>query len=165
MLSISGRCPRRDVGCLLALGGRYINPNKAPILGSAFSHFKALQNPRAGLITCFAQDMLFIHTSTLQDQWDLERQAKKTVWVDLVNFEWMLKTYRDSVSFSNRCWGRRHGQHKWADVQCLFKSGSIHDNHHHHQCPGLLYRNYDLFQVCTILLHLYRNNSALLLFS
>ena len=38
---ISGPSPRRDVGHLLALGGHYINPDKASILGSACSHYKA----------------------------------------------------------------------------------------------------------------------------
>ena len=98
---ISGPSPHRDGGCLLALGCRYINPDKASILGSACSHYNAPQNPSAGLITCFAQDMSFIHTSIPQDQWDLERQAKKTVWIHLVNFKWKFKQCRDSVSFCN----------------------------------------------------------------
>ena len=64
---ISGRPPRRDIGCLLALAGRY-EPRQGSLLRAAFSHDEALRNRRAGLITCFMQGMSSIHRSTLERQ-------------------------------------------------------------------------------------------------
>ena len=64
---ISGRPPRRDVGCLLALAGRY-EPRQGSLLRAAFSHDEAPRNCRAGLITCFVQGVSSIHRSTLERQ-------------------------------------------------------------------------------------------------
>ena len=51
--------PEGDIRCLLALAGRY-NPRQV----SAISRIRSPWNRRAGLLTCFTQGMLFIHTST-----------------------------------------------------------------------------------------------------
>ena len=51
--------PEGDIGCLLALAGRYNAPT-----GSAISRVRSPWNRRAGLLTCFTQGMPFIHTST-----------------------------------------------------------------------------------------------------
>ena len=51
--------PEGDIGCLLALAGRY-NPRQV----SAISRMRSPWNRRAGLLTCFMQGMPFIHTST-----------------------------------------------------------------------------------------------------
>ena len=51
--------PKGDIGCLLALAGRY-NPQQV----SAISRMRSSWNRRAGLLTCFTQGMPFIHIST-----------------------------------------------------------------------------------------------------
>ena len=51
--------PEGDIGCLLALAGRY-NPRQV----SAISRMRSLWNRRAGPLTCFMQGLPFIHTST-----------------------------------------------------------------------------------------------------
>ena len=40
--------PKGDTGCLLALAGRYNTPDKAPLLGAAFSPYEALQTTEQG---------------------------------------------------------------------------------------------------------------------
>ena len=51
--------PEGVIGCLLALAGRY-----KPLTGFCHKPYEITMELQAGLLTCFAQGMPFIHTST-----------------------------------------------------------------------------------------------------